>query len=731
MENPTQPFSGSEFATDASVAVTTTEQLLTRFVQSRDQQAFEALLRLYGPLVYGVCRRVLGNHHDAEEVFQSTFLILARKADSIHQREGLATWLHRVAYHAALRARTAIAARRQKETRMDQIPEPVAVERSQWLELAPLLDQELNSLPIKYRLPVLLCDLAGKTHQEAAQHLGCPEGTLSSRLARARKLLAGRLTRQGIILSSATLVVLLSQNAASAAVPATLFASTLTAASAVSATQSTVVGTAITKTVTLFKSAFHATVVGKTALVGIASTVVLSASLAMQPEPQAVQPPPLQAITLGLADAKLVAPFEEIANSYRTKYSAIETVHIEYTETEQRILNSELLWKHWKVSPLLPEENLSTLVIDHEKARFKKIMTGKDFDSVLNLVKKKFPERNIDQSTDRTSLISYQEVIEQIPLAASVTREIISLYDGRFLRDNNSGSRLGMANETVLRPVYNIRKPSASQQDSWFHLPNFLDWNFYGITGKELPNSYNLKQRFRLPDVLAKGTWRVVAEREQLDGAACLVIQSSETEKLWLDPKAGFAVRRWTKDLPYKHDFQYHDFRQVADQFWIPWTIVATEFADDRMPEEYRGKPCRLRQIDLKRFDLNQPVSQEYFQLVPPPGAWVFDSTIKPLDSAGNAFDLPSIDGNQQALDYIQPANSDDTPQVVKQAQMVLGARIGTVRQSVYPVEGQGAIVLSTPTTSTTLRWFIIANLLLITVGSLIYWLRSRQSSSL
>src|SRR5579871_3805607 len=228
--------------TEPSASSDATLPLLARFVERRDQEAFAELLRLYGPLVYGACRRVLGNHHDAEDAFQSTFLTLARKASSIQRREGLAAWLHRVAYHASLRAKSMNAARKKREMRMNQTPEPAVVEKELWPELEPLLDQELNNLPLKYRLPVLLCDLFGKTHKEAALQLGCPEGTLSSRLSRARTLLATRLTRQGIVLSSATLVTLLAQNAASAAVPGIMVSSTLTAATAGSATTSTVTG---------------------------------------------------------------------------------------------------------------------------------------------------------------------------------------------------------------------------------------------------------------------------------------------------------------------------------------------------------------------------------------------------------------------------------------------------------------------------------------------------------
>ena len=195
----------------------TPAQLLAAFAKRRDQRAFELLTRQYGAMVYGVCRRVTGNHHDAEDAFQATFLLLARKATAIARPEAITVWLHRVAYHAALRTKSNIAAQKRKEIPMAEIPEPAFVEQKLWGELEPVLDRELNNLPEKYRLPVLLCDIGGKSHRDAAREIGCPEGTLASRLFRAHELLAGRLTRRGVVLTSATLTVLLAQNAASAA----------------------------------------------------------------------------------------------------------------------------------------------------------------------------------------------------------------------------------------------------------------------------------------------------------------------------------------------------------------------------------------------------------------------------------------------------------------------------------------------------------------------------------
>jgi RNA polymerase sigma factor (sigma-70 family) len=205
-------------------------QLLERFVTSRDEAAFELLVWRHGPMVLSVCRRLLPCAQDAEDAFQAAFFVLARKATSITRREGVGGWLYRVAYRAALRARAGaarLARHEQPAVDLDTAEAPADVPRS---DLRPVLDEEINRLPEKYRLAVVLCYLEGKTNQEAAQHLGCPEGTVASRLARGRERLRTRLTRRGVTLSVAALAAVLSRKAASAAPAPALVKTTAQAA---------------------------------------------------------------------------------------------------------------------------------------------------------------------------------------------------------------------------------------------------------------------------------------------------------------------------------------------------------------------------------------------------------------------------------------------------------------------------------------------------------------------
>jgi len=205
-------------------------QLLERFLAQRDEDAFASLVHRHGRLVLRVCQNVLHHEQDAQDAFQATYLILARKANSLRRVGSLAGWLYRVAYRSALEMRRKALRRRNREQQARPMPQEKPDSNASWRELQTLLDEEVQRLPAKYQAPLILCCLQGKSKAEAARELGWKEGTVSGRLAEARQRLQQRLTRRGVSLSAVLCAAWLSTEAARAALPAGLLQATVQAA---------------------------------------------------------------------------------------------------------------------------------------------------------------------------------------------------------------------------------------------------------------------------------------------------------------------------------------------------------------------------------------------------------------------------------------------------------------------------------------------------------------------
>jgi RNA polymerase sigma-70 factor (ECF subfamily) len=261
--------------------------LLDRYVGSRDEAAFEALVRRHGPMVLGVCRRILGDAHEAQDAFQATFLVLVKKAASVVPPEMVGNFLYGVARQTALRARSAAVRRRLRERQVADLPEPPARPADPQDDLRDTLDQELACLPQKYRAALVVCDLEGRGHKEAALRLGWPVGTLASRLSRGRRMLAKRLARRGVDPSGGAL---------SACVPPSLVTSTVKAGSLYGAGQAAVRASVVALTKGVLKAMFMNRVRTVAGMFLMAGTLVLGGGLvyrnaaAGQPEVQSQNP---------------------------------------------------------------------------------------------------------------------------------------------------------------------------------------------------------------------------------------------------------------------------------------------------------------------------------------------------------------------------------------------------------------------------------------------------------
>jgi RNA polymerase sigma factor (sigma-70 family) len=208
--------------------------LVERCLSRWDEAVFVALLRRHGPMVYRVCWRVLTQPQDAEDAFQATFLLLIQRLHTLRKHDSLASWLHGVAHRVALKAR-AQAARRRRHERRVTVARVAPPEDAAWAELRAVLDRELARLPERWRLPLILCYLEGRTQDEAASQLGWSRTTFQRRLAEAQSALGRRLTRRGVVWPAALSAVLLSDCVTPAALPPGLVGATVEAAASVAA----------------------------------------------------------------------------------------------------------------------------------------------------------------------------------------------------------------------------------------------------------------------------------------------------------------------------------------------------------------------------------------------------------------------------------------------------------------------------------------------------------------
>jgi RNA polymerase sigma factor (sigma-70 family) len=271
-------------------------QLLGRFVDHGDESAFASLLRRHGPMVLGVCRRILRHAQDSEDAFQACFLILARKARTVRQHQSLGAWLYRVAYRLAIAARAETVRRREREREVLEMPQRGPIEESALLELQRTLDEELNRLPEKYRLPVVLCFLEGKTHEQAARELGWPKGTVAGRVARARERLRDRLTRRGLGISAGA--ALLTFGGSAPAVPAMLGTTTLRAAALLASGQTAAASGIATEAVFLAQRALQTMTLAKLQIIGALclAVAVLGAGAGRLAQSWAARPSNTQAL---------------------------------------------------------------------------------------------------------------------------------------------------------------------------------------------------------------------------------------------------------------------------------------------------------------------------------------------------------------------------------------------------------------------------------------------------
>ncbi len=329
------------------------EELLGQFVAWRGEDAedaFAAVVGRHGPMVLRVCRRILTDSHDADDAFQVTFLVLARKARSIARREQLANWLYGVAVRTANEVRKSAARRRAREAHVELIARADSPRDEAADELRLVLDDELSRLPEAFRAAIVLCDLEGKTHKEAALLLGVPVGTVSSRVSRGHSLLRRRLARRGLDCPPGRLAAGRSNDAPLAHVPPALVACTARAAARF-AIEGNSVGTVPANLISVTEGVLKAMLLAKLTSKGIVCSTILFLSLgaaavgvvvhnSLSPEPAAALGPPTLARASGVdwswvnklqnADEATKERLKRCASSATANFAAIKTLSFDF-----------------------------------------------------------------------------------------------------------------------------------------------------------------------------------------------------------------------------------------------------------------------------------------------------------------------------------------------------------------------------------------------------------------
>jgi RNA polymerase sigma factor (sigma-70 family) len=356
-------------------------QLLARFVGERDEVAFEAIVSRHGPMVLGICRRLLEDPHDVEDAFQATFLVLVRKARELRDRDLLANWLYGVALRVATRSRRDRSLRRIRERtdiEKDEVIPPDDLDRR---ELDSVIDAEVARLPVRFRTPIVLCYFEGLTHDQAAERMNCPVGTVRSRMSKGRELLRSRLSRRGLAPTPALLAIGPIAGIAPSVPPALIF-KTIAAATSVAAGRSMVAGIVSTSAIALTQGVLRTMSISRWTTLAAAFMVLGTlgggigvAARQQGPEPvKEVKSPPTQSPTesarkvsrSGEVTAAVVGP-ESPANPAR---KALKTAEEELAKYEKQLnmsqaeilrLNAEIALLKTRIKALESPDNRASI----------------------------------------------------------------------------------------------------------------------------------------------------------------------------------------------------------------------------------------------------------------------------------------------------------------------------------------------------------------------------------
>jgi len=460
-------------------------QLLSEFTSSHDEEAFSQLVRRHGSLVFTVCQRVLGDAHQAEDAFQATFLVLARRAATVRRQASIRSWLHGVAYRVALKERTRATRRRTHEGKAAR-PEEAAAADPTWSEVRGLIDEELQSLAEKLRAPLLLCFLEGKTQDEAARELGWSMGTFRRRLDRGRALLRQRLKRRGVPLSAA-LAGMSMVPVASAAVPVALAKATVHGALAFvqGSGRDVVPGSIITSAEEVVRAMSISRMKHLTAVLVVAVGVLGSAAITLRMAAEAAvldeAPCAAPAVQAAADPGQLDALWAELIGSDQAKAFLAAAALVESPKEAAPYLKARLEGSAPAKPKPVERERILQLIDDLDSPRFSEREKAEEqlgliVDQAVPYLKKALEDepparlrRRLEALLKRTAAAP-PSMAEEQPVAAARIVAVAELIDTPPLRDLMkelaSGKRRGLSTEAKAA-LDRLAKPAArtGQQD--------------------------------------------------------------------------------------------------------------------------------------------------------------------------------------------------------------------------------------------------------------------------
>jgi RNA polymerase sigma factor (sigma-70 family) len=584
-------------------------ELLERFVTSHDQTAFAAIVERHGPLLLGVCRRILRNEHDAQDACQATFLVLVRKAPTIRKREALGSWLHGVACRTAQKLHGEIRRRAAQDVTDTEVALPDTTNEITWREGLAVLDEELHRLPATYRSALVLCYLEGRTHDQAARELGCSVGALCGRLVRARESLRRRLLRRGVSLSAALLGTLLVLSQATAALPPTLAVRTIKAATAL-VTGVPLASVVPAKVATLTQGVLTAMFVTKlkttVVLALIASLLVVAAGalaqgarseratpVAKQAIPLSPEPPPAadpraqraaspEKADLALADE---GKAQKASSPQEGSFPTAGPAKLDLAGISKGVRATEEAWQSQK-SWLLRYKHTRDWIeepgaVEWQPAEMTQARKGKWFLSHW-AASKDFNQWYVWKDGEYT-----WQTAENDPRKGTLDD----------LRQGGLFSTLWYPANLFLEIWHDglPRFRDLGIDDPFVHLPRELE------------------------DEKAK--YEVRTQQEKIDGYPCHVIERKGKYTFWIDPAHGFMVRK-----AYKYsatgrlvvEYKSSHFREKVKGIWLPERQVLVSYYDDNDFDKRRkvpaGKVARIVTNSLLEARFND-VPDEFFAI--------------------------------------------------------------------------------------------------------------------